>query len=213
MKSDVFKKIPKMLIYRLSVYYRTLNKLEEAKTKSISSYELSQIVGFTAAQIRKDLTYFGQFGRPGKGYDVSVLRDNLKEIIGINKSWNVALIGVGFLGRALISYKGFRKQHFVIVCAFDNDPKKIGQRYNDIEVFSQDRMEEIIKKMGVDIAILAVPEGVGDTIIKELAGTGVKAVLSFSPLTLLPPEGMKVNQVDLSVELEGLSYYLSHLEE
>jgi redox-sensing transcriptional repressor len=213
MKDELSRKIPKTIIYRLSVYYRALSKLEEKGVKSISSYELSQIVGFTAAQIRKDLTYFGQFGRPGKGYDVSALRDSLKDIIGINRSWRVALVGVGFLGRALLAYKGFRKQQFVIVCAFDNDPKKIGQKYNNIEVFRQDRMKEIINKMGVEIVILTVPTGVADSIINELARTGIKAVLSFSPLTLLPPDSMKVNQVDLSVELEGLSYYLSHLED
>lgn len=200
-------KIPLVTIPRLSLYYRTL--LESRKTDIISSEELANLTGVTAAQVRRDLTYFGQFGIPGKGYKVSELRTSILKILGTDRCWNVALIGVGNLGSAFLSYNGFRKQGFNIICAFDNDVRKIGKVFEGVKVQDISELEDTIKEKEVKMAILAVLADSAQEVADMLSKAGVKAILNFTPVRPQVPDCVQLLNVDLSIELERLAHFLT----
>jgi len=199
-------KIPSPSIPRISLYYRALLSLKDKGI--ISSQELSEVTGCSAAQVRKDLTYFGQFGRPGSGYNVEILKTELKNILGIGRDWDVALIGVGNMGSALLAYKGFRGQGFNIKYVFDNDKKKIGRLRQGIKVRSIQELKKAISPQRINLAIVAVPQDAAQDVIDKLVLSGIKAILNFAPIRPKTPKDIEVLNIDLSMELERLTYFL-----
>ena len=200
-------KIPEKTITRLSIYLRCLEEMETDGTASVSSKQLAQRFGLNSAQVRKDLAYFGQFGVRGLGYYIAELKHNLERILGLKQDWEVALVGVRNLGSALIAYKGFQARGFRISLAFDSDPAKVGQQIDKIVVMDAARLVPTLRKKKVKIAILAVPAPVAQPVTELLVNSGVTAILNFAPAQLGVPEGVKVQNVDLSVLLKTLSYH------
>ena len=201
------RKISQKVIPRLSRYRRIL--FEHTGREMISSKELSEISGYTAAQVRKDLAYFGQFGCPGRGYNIEELKESIKKILGLDRKWNVALIGVGNLGMALLGYRGFKEQGFEIVAAFDTDPGKIGKSVNGVEIFHTEKMCRVIEQKGIAMAILTVPREAAQSMVEEAVKCGVKAVLNFAPINLKLPDSVKLRNIDMSIEIENLSFLIS----
>ncbi|NQV04207.1 MAG: redox-sensing transcriptional repressor Rex [Candidatus Omnitrophica bacterium] len=199
-------KIPSSSISRISLYYRAL--LLSKHTSVISSQELANLTQCSAAQIRKDLTYFGQFGRPGSGYNVEVLKKELKKILGIDRDWDVALVGVGNLGLALLAYKGFKDQGFNIRFMFDNDRKKIGKSKQGIKIRDIKNLKPIIKSNRINMAVVAVPQESAQDVVDRLVASGIKAILNFAPLVLNVKEDVELLNIDLSMEMERLTYFL-----
>ena len=201
-------KAPQMAIRRLSMYYRTLAALREQDVDSISSEHLSSLTGSTAAQVRRDLAYFGNFGRRGVGYDVHSLQAHMQEILGIGVGWPMALVGVGNLGSALLAYDGFPRQGFRIVEAFDSDPRRVGTVIRDVVVRPMDEIRETIQAREIVMALLAVPAKAAQMVTQQLVDAGVRCVLNFAPISLKVPSDVYLASVDLSIEVEYLSYLL-----
>ncbi|MBU1006971.1 MAG: redox-sensing transcriptional repressor Rex [Candidatus Omnitrophica bacterium] len=198
-------KIPSSSIPRISRYYRVLLSL---KDPVVSSQELADLTGSGAAQIRKDLAYFGQFGRPGKGYGTEALKQELKKILGIDRNWAVALVGIGNLGSALLAYKGFKDQGFNIKYAFDNDRKKIGRSRQGIKIRDIKNIPSVIKASGIEMAVIAVPQSSAQDVVDMLVASGIKAILNFAPAVLKVSDGVELLNIDLSIEMEKLTYFL-----
>lgn len=201
-------RIPPAVVKRLSLYSRVLTDLEMSNVEKVSSQELAEYLGFNSAQVRKDLAYFGQFGVPGLGYYVRDLRSNLKRILRTDREVRVVLVGAGNLGSALVAYGGFARQGFKIVMAFDADRRKAGSTRGSVEVYHSDEMEARLTENPVDIAIMAVPAEVCQSVADRLVQLGVTGILNFVPKRLVVPETVKVHYVDLAIEMESLSYYL-----
>lgn len=199
--------IPQVVIPRLSLYYRTL--LEMSGPDFISSEDIAEHSGVTAAQVRKDLAYFGQFGEPGKGYHIDALKESIVKILGTDKPWSVALVGVGNIGSALLSYKGFSKQGFKIACAFDNDLRKIGKSLEGVTVKDISELESETRLNKIDMAIVTVPQAMAQDVVNKLAKAGIKAILNFAPVRPQAPDGVRIINIDLSIELERLAYFLT----
>ncbi len=200
-------KIPEKTVTRLSIYLRCLEELEADAVDSVSSKQLAQRFGLNSAQVRKDLAYFGQFGVRGLGYYIAELKHNLERILGLKQDWEVALVGAGNLGSALIAYKGFQARGFRISMAFDTDSAKVGLQVDGVVVMDVAKMASALRKKKVKIAVLAVPAGVAQSVADLLVDAGVTAILNFAPTQLAVPEGIKVQNVDLSVLLKTLSYH------
>jgi len=198
--------IPKASIERLTLYLRRLERLHAAGQKTLSSSALGEALGLTDAQIRKDLTYFGQFGHPGIGYNIAELVPKLREILGVDRAWNVALIGVGNLGRALLHYKGLREQGFEIVAVFDQDPEKVGDKVNGLIVKSTEELAFTVKNLGIELGLICVPAEAAQDVANALAETGIKGILNFAPSSISVPERISLCSVDLALELEQLSF-------
>lgn len=201
------KKAPVVTIPRLSFYYRAL--MQKADAQFVSSQELAELSGTSAAQVRKDLAYFGQFGAAGKGYRVDFLKKSITRILGVDKSWPVALVGIGNLGSAFLSYKGFSRQGFQIVAAFDNDEEKIGKDFAGIVIRNIAALEEEIKLKKIRMAVVTVPQLAAKEVIDRLVKAGIKAILNFAPIRPGVPKSVEVHNIDLSIELERLAYFLS----
>ncbi|HOE97495.1 MAG TPA: redox-sensing transcriptional repressor Rex [Candidatus Sumerlaeota bacterium] len=202
-------KIPKAVIKRLSLYTRVLQKFSMSGIEKISSKELGDALGLNSAQVRKDLAYFGQFGVPGLGYYVEELRTRIKSILGTDRTVRLALVGVGNLGQALLSYTTqFQRDGFRVVVAFDADKRKVGGERMGVPVFHVSDMGRHLKEMAIDIVMLTVPAGVAQQVTDLAIQAGITAILNFVPERLLVPEHVKVHYVDLSIEIESLSYYL-----
>ena len=204
------KKISDSTISRLSRYYRTLGRLIEQKVQTVSSDEIAEIDGVTSAQVRKDLSFFGTFGKRGLGYNTIDLKNNIGNILGLFKKWNVVLIGAGNIGRALVDYGEFKKQGFLIKLLLDSDPEKIGSKIHDLEIQAFSEASQLIKKNKIQIAIVAVPAHVAQEVVDELIGTGIKAILNFAPLSLKVPKDVVIKNENMSIELEALSYHLTN---
>ena len=202
-------KIPEMTIRRLSVYTRCLLQLEEDGVKTVSSTELAERFSLNSAQVRKDLAYFGEFGVRGIGYYVSGLKAELQRILGLDREWAVALVGFGNLGSALFHYKGFGRQGFRIALVIDDDPAKIGREIDSVPIVSSRDIAREIKARGIQIAIVAVPSEAAQTVTEQLVAAGIKAVLNFAPTRLRVTRDVRLKNVDLSIELEALSFYLA----
>ena len=200
-------KVPEKTVTRLSIYLRCLEELEASGITTISSKELAQRFGFNSAQVRKDLAYFGQFGVRGLGYYIAELRHNLERILGLKQDWEVALVGVGNLGSALIAYKGFQARGFRISLAFDSDPAKVGTAINGVTIQDVAKMVPALRRKKVKIAVVAVPAGAAQAAADALVEAGVTAILNFAPAQLTAPQGVKIQNVDLSVLLKTLSYH------
>jgi redox-sensing transcriptional repressor len=205
--------IPKKAIYRLSIYQRGLSKLQENGKETVSSSALAAAAGVKPAQLRKDLAYFGQFGKRGLGYSVSELRDAILEVLGREQLQPVVMVGAGNLGVALLRYRGFEKGGFEVVAAFDAVPETVIARGISVPVYGQDEVARFVRENGVKLAILCVPGGVAQEAANELVDAGVQGILNFSPTLLQVPEAVTVNNVDLALELENLSYFVSKGEE
>lgn len=203
------KKIPKAVIKRLSLYARALKVMSVNRIEKVSSQELGTELGINPAQVRKDLAYFGQFGIPGVGYFVEELRKHIKGILGTDESVKIALIGVGNLGQALLSYAPFRQEGFIFVAAFDSDNRKVGTQRINVPIYHIDEFPARRIEMGIEIVILAVPTQAAQEITDIAVQSGVQAILNFVPVRLIVPPHVKVHYVDLTIELESLSYYLT----
>lgn len=201
------KKIPEGVISRLFVYLRELTELTEFNIRTISSAELGERANLSDAQVRKDLGYFGHFGVSGAGYSTEELKAALEKILGKDKIWNVAVVGAGHLGKALLNYPGFKERGLNIVAAFDADARKIGKRVKDITIQSIGELPKAIQKKKVSIGIIAVPAKDAQEVADKLIKAGIKGILNFAPEALTVPESVKVKDVDLSRELETLSYF------
>ncbi len=204
------KKISDSTISRLSKYYRTLGRLIEKKVNTVSSDEIAEIDGVTSAQVRKDLSFFGTFGKRGLGYNTVDLQNNIGTILGLYKKWNVALVGIGNIGRALVDYQEFKKQGFIIKLLLDNDENKIGTIVGDLEIMPFAQVVEYLEDEKIQIAIVAVPGNVAQGVVNSLTDAGVKAILNFSPLSLKVPKGVMIKNENMSIELEALSYFLTN---
>lgn len=201
-------KIPEMTIRRLSIYTRCLGHLEEDGVETISSQELAERFGLNSAQVRKDLAYFGEFGTRGIGYYVSGLKGELQKLLGLDREWPVALVGFGNLGSALFHYKGFLKQGFRIAAIFDEDPTKMGREYEGVPIFPVRDLTREIKSRNLQIGIVAVPAEAAQGVVEKLISAGIRAILNFAPTRLKVPPDVRLKNVDLSIELENLSFYL-----
>ncbi len=203
------KKISDSTISRLSTYYRTLSRLIEQNVETVSSDEIAEINNITSAQVRKDLSFFGSFGKRGLGYNTKDLREEIAKILGLKKQWNVALVGVGNIGRALIDYAEFKKQGFIIKALFDNDPKKVNTEVGGLKIYDIENSCNIVKKEKIEIAIIAVPAKHAQAVVDTLVQCGVKAFLNFAPVTIKVPSDVIVKNENMSIELEALSYFLT----
>ncbi|MDG2487634.1 MAG: redox-sensing transcriptional repressor Rex [Roseibacillus sp.] len=205
--------IPKKAIYRLSIYQRCLSKLQENGMETVSSSALAGAAGVKPAQLRKDLTYFGQFGTRGLGYSVEELRDAIRDVLGREHLQPVVMVGAGNLGIALLRYRGFEKEGFEVVAAFDTEPEVVIARGVSVPVHGHDEVVSFISDHGVKLAVLCVPGGVAQEVANELVEAGVQGILNFSPTLLEVPEPVMVNNVDLALELENLSYFVTQGKE
>lgn len=201
------KKVPSIVIPRISLYYRAL--LESRGSDFISSEELAKLTGLNAAQIRKDLTYFGQFGVPGKGYKIEELKQQILNILGTDKKWNVALVGVGNLGSALLAYRGFAQQGFEIIAAFDNDLLKIGKNLEGVKIQDISELSSMVRERDIHMAIVAVPAKVAQEVVDTLIKAGVHAILNFAPIRPQVSKKVELLNIDLSIELERLAFFLT----
>lgn len=200
------KRISESTIHRLSMYYRMLSLLDKENFETISSKELAKREKLTPAQVRKDLSFFGSFGTRGLGYNVNELKQKIAGILGINRQWQVALIGLGNIGSALVGYKEFSKQGFNIVKLFDNDQRKIGSNHKGIIVSDIKKLDIEIKESNIEIIILAVPATVAQYIVDDVVAAGVKAILNFAPINLKVPSDVYLRNENMSMELEYLSF-------
>lgn len=195
---------------RLSVYLRCLNQLDDAGVKTISSQALAEQFHLNAAQIRKDLAYFGEFGVRGVGYYVRELKRHLRQILGLDRRLRVAIIGAGNLGLALADYPGFRQEGFEIFALFDSATEKVGQRSRGgVPIHDIQDLKKLTKREGLSIAVIAVPGTAAQRVVDLVVSSGIKAVLNFSPGVPQVPSGVKLKSVDLTVSLENLSFYLA----
>lgn len=202
--------IPKAVVGRLSLYLRELQHLLQRGQPTTSSNALGRQLGFTDAQVRKDLAYFGHFGYPGVGYRCQELIDAIKAILGTNETWPVAMVGVGNLGRALLGYRGFQQQGFAIVAAFDVDPSKVGTTIDGVPVHALDRLPEIVRKSRIKLGLIAVPAAAAQAAADKLVSAGVEGILNFAPVTIALPEQVARVGVDLAIQLEQLSFSVLH---
>lgn len=205
------RRIPEETVRRLSLYLRTLRFMENKGVQVISSKRLTKHLNITSAQARKDLTYFGSFGQPGVGYSVNRLRKKIEEILGLDHSWNVVLVGCGKLGTALLAYPGFRRFGFKILAAFDNNPAKVGQKIGGVPIIADQKMEGFIQRNKVRVAIVTVPAESAQETARRLVESGISAILNFAPRYLAIPEKIQIKSVDMAMELESLVYYLTNL--
>jgi redox-sensing transcriptional repressor len=210
---DAAEPVSELTTNRLSVYLRSLNLLDAAGVKSVSSQALAQQFGLNAAQIRKDLAHFGEFGVRGVGYYVSDLRRHLQQILGIDRRVRIAIMGAGNLGMALADYAGFREDGFEIVALFDSAREKVGRRSRGgVPIHDARDFKRLVRREKIAIAVVAVPADAAQAVVNHVVAAGVKAVLNFSPGSLNVPPAVKLKSVDLTVSLESLSFFLAQRE-
>jgi redox-sensing transcriptional repressor len=200
---------PEVVVARLPQYVRILTRLLQEGAEVVSSQQLGETLQVTPAQIRKDLSYFGRFGKQGRGYSVLHLLERLKQILGLNDSWNVAVVGVGRLGRAILSYPGFTPDGFQLVAAFDDDPNVVGQAVAGLRVKSTDKLAAEVQAKDISIAIVAVPTEHTQEVVDRLVECGIRAVLNYAPITPQVKDGVKVRNIDPVLSLQSMTYYLS----
>ncbi|HET6341904.1 MAG TPA: redox-sensing transcriptional repressor Rex [Gemmatimonadota bacterium] len=207
------RKISESAVRRLSHYLRFLDEFEATGATTVSSDDLAEKGGMTSAQVRKDLSRFGSFGKRGLGYPVDELRERLRQILGLDRRWRVCLAGAGRLGAALYQYEGFRRQGFDFVAVFDRDPAKIGRRWGDLEVEDVARLAKVVADKGIEMGVIVTPRESAQEVADRLVGAGVEAILNFAPRKLSVPAGVTLRDVNLAIEIEGLSFALTHAGE
>jgi len=215
MNSQAFctvKRIADSTVRRLSAYLRFLEDFEQRGLTTISSEELARRGGTTSAQVRKDLSFFGSFGKRGLGYSVPELAGRLREILGLGREWRVIIVGAGKIGAALAQYRGFRQRGFNILATYDNNPEKVGRRLEGIPVRDFNQIERDIQREHPDIVVLTVPGDEAQAVLDRVVKAGVKAILNFAPTQLQAPPDVAVKTVNMAMELEGLSFALTNRE-
>jgi redox-sensing transcriptional repressor len=202
-------RISESTVRRLSHYYRVLEEVEAEGKRLISSHRLAEREGITSAQVRKDLSTFGSFGRRGLGYNVSHLREQIRAILGLDRRWRVALVGAGNIGAALLAYRGFARQGFDVVAVFDRDAHRVGQRLGDLVVRDIGDLKAVADELRPDMGVIATPLRAAQDVADALVAAGVRGILNFAPRKLFVPAGVALRNVDMTVELESLSFALT----
>jgi redox-sensing transcriptional repressor len=205
-------KISESTVRRLSLYLRFLQEARAHGEETLSSEALAARGGTTSAQVRKDLSFFGSFGKRGLGYSVEELLRAIEEILGLHRQWNVALVGAGKIGSALISYRNFQRRGFEIRAVFDSDPAKIGNLWDARPVLPDAEMERVLREGSINIVIVAVPADAAQAIVDRVVASGVRAILNFAPVRLRVPDDVALRNVDMVVEMEGLTFALNSRE-
>lgn len=200
--------VPEVVIQRLPLYLRVLSQYSNSDRDVISSEQLGERLQMTPAQIRKDLSYFGRFGKQGRGYDVAMLEAQLRGILGLDRTWNAALVGMGRLGRAVVSYPGFAPEGFNIAAAFDANEQVVGQTVSDLEILPITRLAERVNKLDIKIGIVTVPIDHAQEVIDELVKAGIKSILNYAPLSPQVPAGVTVRSIDPVLSLQSMTYYI-----
>ncbi len=202
------KNIPNVIISRLPVYLRALRHMQAQGQQKTSSQELGDMVGVSAAQIRKDLSQFGEFGKQGTGYNITFLIEKLREILKVNRVWDVAVVGMGDMGHAIARYQGFANRGFRVTMVFDNNPALIGQQVGGFVIRDAKEMVSAIREAGIKIAMLTVPASAAQEVANRLIEAGVRAILNYAPISLSVPQGVLVQYLDPSTGLQRMTYYL-----
>ena len=202
------KKIPDIIVGRLPVYLRALQRMADMGLKTTSSQELGEHVGISAAQIRKDISQFGEFGKQGTGYSIEFLLDKLREILKVDRIWDVVVVGAGDMGHAVANYQGFQDRGFRVVAIFDNDKSKVGMKIGNFVVEDTEVMVERIRKADIKIAMLSVPASAAQDVADKLVQAGVRAILNYAPISLNVPNQVKVQYIDPSTHLQRMTFYL-----
>ena len=203
------RQIPEACVERLSLYVRELNRLQHQDNGFISSRRLAELLGVTDAQVRRDLSYFGQFGTSGRGYEVQRLLGALGHILGIEgRTWNVALAGVGNLGSALLAYRGFRERGFLFRIAVDADPQKIGRTIQGLSIGSSEHLDTLVRRHQIHIGIITVPSEAAQDVCDQFVKGGVRAIVNFAPARLEAPASVRLRNVDMALELDALAFHL-----
>lgn len=204
--------IPDVVVLRLPLYVRALTQLRDSGIEVVSSHALGDRLQITPAQIRKDLSYFGRFGKQGRGYNVGYLLQELRNIMGLDQDWRAALVGVGRLGRAIISYPGFSREGFKVVAIFDASPSLMGTQLDGVTIRSMEDLGPVIRDLGVHIGIVAVPEEHAQGVVDLLIESGVKGILNYAPISPQVPEGVWVRNIDPVLSLQTLTFHLRATE-
>lgn len=201
-------KIPDIIIGRLPIYLRALQRLAEQGIHNTSSQELGEMIGISAAQIRKDISQFGEFGKQGTGYSIPFLIERLQGILKINRVWDVIIVGMGDMGHALARYNGFVNRGFNVVMLFDNDPEKVGHDVNGLEILGTNALVDKVKEYRIKVAMLTVPAFAAQEVTNLLVKAGVKAILNYAPIHLNVPKDVHVQHIDPATHLQRMTYYL-----
>lgn len=200
--------VPDIVVARLPIYLQMLKRLEKLGDLTTSSKDLGKLLGISAAQIRKDLSHFGEFGKQGTGYSIPFLIESLEEILNVRKVWDMALVGVGFLGHAIANFQGFNHHGFQITHIFDSDPQKIGQIVGDFEIQDIASLEKIIRKQNIQVAMITVDTEHAQEVAECLVKAGIKSILNYAPVKLNVPNEVQIQYIDPIIELQHMTYYL-----
>lgn len=200
--------IPEVVINRLPIYARALSQLAEAGETVVSSQTLGEALDVTPAQIRKDLSYFGRFGKQGRGYNVPSLLAKLREILGLDRRWRVCIVGVGRLGQAIVEYGGFEPQGFAMAGAFDSDPDLVGKTVGRVVIRPVEELHGFLRNSRVDIGIVSVPAKVAQAMVDELVAGGIRAILNYAPIAAHVPEGVSIRHIDPVLAMQSMTFYL-----
>jgi len=206
------KSVPDIVIGRLPLYLRTLRHMQEEGREVTSSQELGAHLGISAAQIRKDLSLFGEFGKQGTGYNIVFLQKQLSKILKVDRTWDIAVVGAGDIGSAVARYQGFAHRGFHVAMVFDNDPEKIGRPIGDLVIQDIALMPQAVQRAGIQIAMLAVPMQAAQAVADTLVAAGVRAILNYAPVTITVPEHVHVQYIDPVIHLQRMTYYLASPE-
>ncbi len=200
--------VPLIVVRRLPLYLRALTALAEENHPVTSSQELAELLGISSAQMRKDLSYFGEFGKQGMGYEVAFLRDQLRRILQADRNWTMLLVGAGDLGHAIANYSGFRRWNYRIVAVFDSDPAKVGREMGGLRVRDVAELEAAIRELRVQIGIIAVPASQAQATAERMIRGGIRAILNYAPISLNLPPDVPVHAIDPVVGLQSMTYFL-----
>lgn len=200
--------IPGIIVGRLPIYLQALEHLANEGIVTTSSQELGEIIGISAAQIRKDLSQFGEFGKQGRGYAIPYLVEQLRGILKVNRVWDIAVIGAGNLGHAIVHYQDFGNHGFHVAMIFDNDPQRIGTKMDGLTVEPMAKFTSLVQEAGIKIAMLTVPATAAQRVTDILVKAGIKAILNYAPITLSVPDDVHVQYVDPVTYLQRMTYYL-----
>ena len=201
--------VPDIVVGRLPIYLRALNRMLQEGQEYTSSHDLGERLGISSAQIRKDLSHFGEFGKQGTGYHIAYLRDQLRQILHVDRQWPMAVVGAGDLGRAIAHYKGFTPRGFRVVALFDADLTRIGEQIGELRVLAMDGLEREIKRREIKVAMIAVPAEAAQEVANQLVRAGVRAILNYAPITLAVPPEVRVQYIDPVAHLQHMMYYLA----
>jgi redox-sensing transcriptional repressor len=200
--------IPDIVIGRLPLYLRALQRMSQEGRQVTSSQELGERLGISAAQIRKDLSQFGEFGKQGTGYNIQYLTDQLRQIMKLDRVWEMAVVGAGDVGHALARYQGFRDRGFQVTMIFDNDPAKVGNKIDDFIILDTDNMVTAIRNAGIKIGMVATPAAYAQEVVDKLVEAGIQAILNYAPIQIITPTEVRVQYIDPATHLQRMSYYL-----